>query len=285
MKSKLHRWYTCEHYTPGALIADGEYVNGGPFDLDPGSCLIASITGRTAPRYYSQCQDGLVQPWVGAVVSNPPGDRRGRLVRLFWRRACEHAIYGGPDARVLWIGFSLEQLRLLQTKLGMLRGRPCPLPSEFPMVIARKRTRWESVSFQLEWTPPRRPDLPLAERIRHAEDMARYAEAPARFALDRQPGKAPTNGNYFCLLGGDAGQRARFRERFGKLGLYTPGRHIAPVRDLEAELLAAVREHGPQSKRGLTRIVRARTSEVLAAIDRLLLQGRLVLRNRKIAFP
>ncbi len=259
MKARLHRRHTAEHYTPAAHVEDGRYVIGGPFDLDPGSCLLAMLTGPTAARYYSRYEDGLERPWGGAVLINPPGDRRGKLVRAFWRRACEHALFGGPGAVVLWVGFSLEQLRLLQSDIGLIRHIPCPSPPAFPMVVVARRIRWDSVTLEFE--------------------------APGRFVLHRRPGRSPTNANYFCLLGGNKDQRARFRERFGKLGDYTPGRRLPRCRNLRDEILCALHEHGPHKKRALARRVKARTSDVLAEVNRLLSQGLLVQRNHEITFP
>ena len=98
--------------------------------------------------------------------------------------------------------------------------------------------------------------------------------------------RQPTHANYFCLLGGDGKARARFRDRFGRYGVYEPGQGIPRrPRDLDSELLTAVREHGPLSKRALIRLVRIRTSTGLAAIDRLIAGGQFMLLDRLLALP
>jgi len=129
-----HLCKSAEHYTPMEYIEAVEYVLGG-IDLDPASSIFAWFTTDVhANRYYSMYEDGLVKPWGGCVVVNPPGDPKGKLVRAFWHRASEHALTGGPGAAVLWIGYSIGQLSLLQSKTGKIAGKPCPPPSRWPRV-------------------------------------------------------------------------------------------------------------------------------------------------------
>lgn len=114
----------------------------GRIDLDPASCALANSRIRAA-RYYTAADNGLSKPWHGNVFLNPPGDPRGRLVKAFWRRAVEHAAHGGT---VLWVGFSLEQLRSLQ---NWADGEVVASPMRYPLVIARQRIRWTSTRQQL----------------------------------------------------------------------------------------------------------------------------------------
>ena len=255
---------TAEHYTPAEFVEAGRYVLG-EIDLDPASSPMANMVVN-ARRYYGlrswygpsyRPENGLELPWGGRVFVNPPGDRSGRLVRQFWRRANQHALCGGTGAAVLWVGFSIEQLRTLQTGCGEIDGILCPTPHDWPRVICKKRIPWDQRRFNYEIG-----------------------------AWYTKPGRQPTHANYFCLLGGDDEQRARFRERFGAYGVCLPGRRIAvPNRALEAQLIDAVRQHGPLSKRALIRIVQTRTSTGLAVIDRLIQRGQLAIRNRAVAFP
>ncbi len=138
-----HLCQSAEHYTPREYAETARHVLGA-IDLDPASNALANQTIQ-AQRYYTAEQDGLKQQWFGRVFCNPPGDRSGQLVRDFWVKACEHALYGGDDAAVLWLGFSLNQLATLQRCKPFLWGGETPSPQCFPHVTAAQR-----VSF---WQP------------------------------------------------------------------------------------------------------------------------------------
>ena len=78
----------------------------------------------------------------------------------------------------------------------------------------------------------------------------------------------PGHGNYFCLLGGDEGQRRRFRECFGQFGRYhSPRRLPRPKRRLPLRILEALIVHGPMAKRPLARLVRARNADVSQTVN------------------
>lgn len=99
------------------------YVLGG-IDLDPFSSSYWNHYTVKASRFYDRRQNGLKQPWSGRVLLNPPGtddadraavgafDRRS-VPRQCWERAIEDYRYGRIDC-LMYIGFSLEQLTLLQ---------------------------------------------------------------------------------------------------------------------------------------------------------------------------
>ncbi|MCG8419033.1 MAG: hypothetical protein MJE77_13935 [Proteobacteria bacterium] len=244
---------SAEHYTPAEYVEAGRYVLG-EIDLDPASSFAANLVVR-AKRWYGlidaygrsyRPEDGLVLPWGGRVFVKPPDDRTGRLVRQFWRRANEHVLLGGPGAAVLWVGFSLEQLGTLQFDCGDIAGMPCPAPQEWPHVTVPKRIHWEARRFD-------------------------YATG----SWVSVPGRQPSHGNYFCLLGDDRAQRARFRERFGQFGRYSaPLSTPSPRRDLAGEILAALRDSSPLTKSALARRIRARKATVLRLIDQLANSGR-----------
>ena len=235
-RAAMHANYSAEHYTPPAYCADVAFVFGRRPDLDPASCAAANrLVG--AARFYTREDDGLARPWGGAVYVNAPNDRTGRPIKDFWRRACEHALYGGPGAAVLWAGFALEQLRGLQGCGPLPSGRPCPSPSDWPTVIIGAGAPETSQGGRISWVS----------------------------AETGRPGKQPGSGNFFSLLGGGHGMRERFRRRFGAHGIYKPGRRLG--RDLWAELAAVLGGRGPSSKSALARELGARKAAVLAAVD------------------
>jgi len=57
-------------YTPPRYIALARQVLGD-IDLDPASCSAAQAVVR-AHRYYTEHEDGLIQPWYGRMWINPP---------------------------------------------------------------------------------------------------------------------------------------------------------------------------------------------------------------------
>lgn len=64
---------TPEWYTPAHIIALARQVLG-EIDLDPASCDEAQKTVQ-ATRYYTQNDNGLLQPWSGRIWMNPPYGR------------------------------------------------------------------------------------------------------------------------------------------------------------------------------------------------------------------
>jgi len=47
----------------------------GPFDLDPA----ASDDNAKCPFYYTEKENGLIQPWIGRVFVNPPFNRKKKM--------------------------------------------------------------------------------------------------------------------------------------------------------------------------------------------------------------
>lgn len=80
---------TVEWYTPGPITVSARKVMGR-IDLDPASCAEANATVG-ADRYYTEADNGLVQPWSGCVWLNMPygKDAKGRSNQGVWSR---HAI-------------------------------------------------------------------------------------------------------------------------------------------------------------------------------------------------
>jgi ParB family transcriptional regulator, chromosome partitioning protein len=59
-----------EWYTPEMYVAAVREVLGH-IDLDPASCSLANVVVQ-ADIYYTQQDNGLVQPWYGKIFLNPP---------------------------------------------------------------------------------------------------------------------------------------------------------------------------------------------------------------------
>ncbi len=244
--AQTHRNYTAEHYTPAVYIDAGRHVLGD-IDLDPASCAVANQTVR-ARRYYTAADNGLERPWGGRVFMNPPNNRQGTLGPAFWRRACEHALFAGPGAAVLVVGFTLEQLRSWQGREPFANGQPCPGPLDWPTVVVGPGAPHASTGGRIYWVN----------------------------GATGEPGKQPSHGNFFTLLGGDRAMRRRFRENFEPFGEYTcPPALPAPWRNLEQEILTAMRAGRPMSKNEIARQVGARKSAALEAVDSLVSRGKL----------
>lgn len=217
----------------------------GAIDLDPASCAQANAIIR-AGRFYTQEQDGLTQPWFGRVYVNPPGDKRGQLIKAFWRRACQHVLYGGQDAVVLWAGCSMGPLPRLHNCEPFGDSTPCPGPLYWPFVVIG-------------------PDGPCTT------GGGRICWIDGKTG---EPGMQPGHGNYFCLLGGNVERRDRFRKRFGASGYCSmPNRRPNRSRDISCEILEVLRRLGARTKRDLARDIGARNGRVGRAVDELARTG------------
>lgn len=122
----LHSKETNRWGSPVSLLARGRALCGA-FDLDPASEAKFQENVQ-AGRYYSlleRGEDGLVLPWLGRVICNPPGG----LVVEFWRRALEQDI-----TSLFWVGFSVEQLCILADERAH--------PLDFSCCLLRKRLKF-----------------------------------------------------------------------------------------------------------------------------------------------
>lgn len=100
-----------ECYTPKWVVDAAREVMGG-IDCDPASCAQANETIQAA-TYYTEETNGLEQEWHGRVLLNPPGERRGKLVRLFWNKLV-YEVYHGRVTEFVWVAFNISQLRTTQ---------------------------------------------------------------------------------------------------------------------------------------------------------------------------
>lgn len=115
-----HSAVTADWGTPRAVVELARSALGA-IDLDPATSAYWSFHTVRPTIYFDEHSDGLKQPWRGRVLINPPGTiagqraafERGSVPRKFWEKLISHYIAGDVDSAV-WVGFSMEQLVLLQ---------------------------------------------------------------------------------------------------------------------------------------------------------------------------
>lgn len=121
--------------TPLWLIQAAKKVMGA-IDIDPASSPEAqarvSATLWAGPGS-SYAQDGLTCPWAQRAFLNPPGG----LVPEFWLKLLAET-HVGRVGEAIWVGFSLEQLQSLQSRLT---DEPHPLA--FPTCIPSRRIAFD----------------------------------------------------------------------------------------------------------------------------------------------
>ena len=222
---------TFEHYTPAKYVEAVRYVLG-EIDLDPASCEVANQIVN-ATLFYDIVTDGLRKPWSGRVFVNPPGDRRGKLVKAFWRKANLHVLNG--DAVVIWLGYSIEQLRTLQG-CSHLADCPCPSPLQYPLSFPRDRIEFTETLECLQ------TQLSLLDSARPPEVVERS-------------GDCPTHSNFFALLGGDAETHSRFIHRFRRFGDVVQPTCYSFTETEYVGVCEILAEHGPCTQTQLGRLL------------------------------
>jgi hypothetical protein len=137
--------------TPAFLV---ELARGllGTIDLDPCSTAVDNEVIQ-ASHFYTEQDDGLVQPWSGTVLCNPPGGN-SKLVKAFWAKCVAH------PAPVFWVGFNLGQLRYLQ-----------PSPLGFRCAILRKRVQFRDPEGKGRTAGRYDNYIALLHSQRHADDF------------------------------------------------------------------------------------------------------------------
>lgn len=86
-----------EWYTPAKYIELAREVMGG-IDLDPAGCEFAQPVVQ-ATTYYTQEDDGLVQPWNGRVWLNPPYSKG--LIDRFVEKICAEYAFGHVEQAIV----------------------------------------------------------------------------------------------------------------------------------------------------------------------------------------
>ena len=145
MANAQHSNSSQDHGTPAEVVALARHALG---DIGTDPCSDAYWNHYTvkAKVFWSKADDGLVRPWAGTVLCNPPGGESDKdpatgkrrilvasLVRPFWERLCNDWRAGLIDG-ALWVNYSLEMLCLLQ-------GSPCH-PLQLPTVVPCERLRY-----------------------------------------------------------------------------------------------------------------------------------------------
>lgn len=135
----------------------------GPFDLDPA----AAAHNAKAPAYYTRDDDGLAQPWRGAVWVNPPYSDCAAWVGKAW---AEWESDAPPTRIVMLLPANRSEQRWWQELVEPHRDRVgSPLRVEF----LRGRMRFDRPG----WTPGPKGNRPpfgccLLIWTRHREDRA-----------------------------------------------------------------------------------------------------------------
>jgi hypothetical protein len=140
-----HSAKSVEWGTPPEIVEWARRELGGTIDLDPASNAKWNGTVR-ATKFLSSENDAVgaspavAGAWADAstVFLNPPG----RLVGRFWDRLIvwhRERILRGLPAHAIWIGFSVEQLSVLQDRMPTGSGRGAISPLSWPTLILRKR--------------------------------------------------------------------------------------------------------------------------------------------------
>lgn len=125
-------------FTPAPYVEAARRVMGG-IDFDPASCEAANEVVK-AERYFTEADDGLSVPWVGAkVFMNAPGGRRDSrsLPIMFWERAVRHYLED-LNRQIIVVAFSLEQLQTSQ------RCYERPM-TDFPFCIPSRRIQFSGM--------------------------------------------------------------------------------------------------------------------------------------------
>lgn len=117
----------------------------GPFDLDP----CASEQNAKCPRFFTEADDGLAQPWAPhKVFLNPPYGREiGKWVKKAWEESQAGALVVcllPARTDTAWFHnyvLRADGLRFLRGRLHFNGRGPAPFPSMIAVFYSRKEER------------------------------------------------------------------------------------------------------------------------------------------------
>jgi hypothetical protein len=183
-----------EWYTPSPIVEAARETMGG-IDLDPASHAEANETVK-AGRYYTESENGLLLPWFGRVLHNPPGG----LVDEFWKKAmAERQRY----EQMVWVGYSLEQLQTLQVDNAVT-------PLDYATCFTNRR-----IAFVENEAKKAARIVKLLAKGEAPNASATARQIAARIRAGKEPPNSPSHSNYITYVGPNAD---RFREVFSRFG-------------------------------------------------------------------
>ena len=130
-KKAQHSAAKPDYGTTEAIVESARVVFGGPIDYDPCTSEIFNLVVQ-ARTIYTRKTNGLIHPWIGNGIVNPPGEDHGQAVKAFWEKLIAE-YYCRNTKAAIWVGFNIEHLQHLQ------RTRVDANPFMFPTCIPFKR--------------------------------------------------------------------------------------------------------------------------------------------------
>lgn len=126
----------------------------GLIDLDP----CASPENAKAPVFFTEKEDGLVQPWFGNVFVNPPYSQMAQWAE----KSCQEALLGHTekifflcaartDTRAWWDYCRRGDVRFIKGRLRFV-GASSSAPFPSALVIFSKNLSWSSTQY---WDIPK----------------------------------------------------------------------------------------------------------------------------------
>lgn len=148
---------TAEWYTPAAYVDLARQVLGG-IDLDPASNAVAQQWVK-AEAYYTEAQNGLVQPWRGRVWLNPPyGKLHNKSLMDVWARKLEAEYLDGRVASAVLLVNSTHGYAWYER-----------LFERWPVCLARERIRFV------------KPDGTQGDQAKRSQSFFYFGPEVARF--------------------------------------------------------------------------------------------------------
>jgi hypothetical protein len=191
----FHTDSTDDYGTPPAYCELSRYTLGA-IDLDPSSSAYWNHWHVKAAKFYSAEDDFTKQPIGGRVHWNPPSgkgpDKKTSLPRLAWRMLVD-AWRRGECKGAVWMGYSLEQLTLLQGEpihpLQFMTLFPCERIPFYTRVLLC-RTCGQIVTIDAK-----------SKRLEHtATDVTCFGSDAYQSSGPPIESKSPSHGNYITLL-------------------------------------------------------------------------------------